>query len=126
MGFTDWLRRLTGSGRARTAPRPSAEPVPAVPRAPDEPTTFIKLDPPSTGNIAKFESMTRDWPEVTQVELITGAVDYLIRVVTPDMHAYDDFLRNKLLAQGIVSDVQSRIVLSTAKESSILPVPEGP
>ena len=33
------------------------------------------------------------------------------RIITRDMHAYDDFLRDKMLGLGLVSDVQSRIVM---------------
>lgn len=86
---------------------------------------FVKLDPPNKENMATFEALMSDAPEVTLVEMITGAVDYLIRVVTEDMHAYDSFLRNTLLARGIVSDVQSRIVLSSIKDSTILPIPDA-
>ena len=85
---------------------------------------FVKLDPPNKENMANFETLMADSPAVTLVEMITGNVDYLIRVVTEDMHAYDSFLRDTLLARGIISDVQSHIVLSTTKESTILPMPK--
>ena len=85
---------------------------------------FVKLDPPNKENMANFEALMADSPAVTLVEMITGNVDYLIRVVTEDMHAYDSFLRDTLLARGIISDVQSHIVLSTTKESTILPMPK--
>lgn len=85
----------------------------------------IKLSPPSRENIEAFEKLIMELPEVTLCEMITGGVDYLIRIVTTDMHAYDDFLRSKLLALGIVSDIQSRIVLSSIKESSKLPLGLG-
>jgi Lrp/AsnC family transcriptional regulator len=38
------------------------------------------------------------------------------------MHAYDDFLRDKMLALGLVSDVQSRIVMRTAKRTTAAPL----
>ena len=85
---------------------------------------FVKLDPPNQENMTTFEQLMAASPEVTLVEMVTGAVDYLIRVVTEDIHAYDDFLRSTLLARGIVSDVQSRIVLSSIKDSTILPMPK--
>ncbi len=41
---------------------------------------------------------------------------------TTDMHAYDTFLREKLLGSGLVSDVQSRIVINIAKRTTALPL----
>lgn len=83
---------------------------------------FIKLALPSTDNMERFERAIRSWPEVAQCERITGAADYLIKVVTSDMHAYDDFLRMRLLATGLVADVQSRIVLAAVKDERALPL----
>jgi DNA-binding Lrp family transcriptional regulator len=53
---------------------------------------------------------------------VTGAVDYMLRIITTDMHAYDDFLRDKILAVGLVSDVQSRIVIRIAKRTMAAPL----
>jgi hypothetical protein len=38
------------------------------------------------------------------------------------MHAYDDFLRDKILSLGLVSDVQSRIVIRVAKRTTAAPL----
>jgi len=85
---------------------------------------FVKLALPSRTNMEKFDRMMRLWPEVVACERITGAVDYLIKVVAEDIKAYDDFLREKLLNMDLVSDVQSRIVVSTVKDSAALPILE--
>lgn len=85
---------------------------------------FVKLALPSRTNMEKFDRMMHLWPEVVTCERITGAVDYLIKVVAEDIKSYDDFLREKLLDTDLVSDVQSRIVVSTVKESAALPILE--
>lgn len=85
---------------------------------------FVKLALPSRTNMEKFDRMMRLWPEVVTCERITGAVDYLIKVVAEDIKSYDDFLREKLLDTDLVSDVQSRIVVSTVKDSAALPIME--
>ena len=38
------------------------------------------------------------------------------------MHAYDDFLRDKLLGSALVSDVQSRIIIRVAKRTTAVPL----
>lgn len=87
--------------------------------------TFVKLALPSTDNMQEFDRMVNRWPEVVLCERITGAVDYMIKVVADDIKAYDDFLRMKLLNSQLVSDVQSRIVVATVKDTPSLPLRES-
>ncbi len=82
----------------------------------------VKLQLPSRDNLEKFEAAVTKWPEVVDCATVTGAVDYMLRVITKDMHAYDDFLRDKMLALGLVSDVQSRIVMRAAKRTTAAPL----
>jgi Lrp/AsnC family transcriptional regulator len=83
---------------------------------------FVKLGLPSQENMAAFDRLVRDWPEVIACDRITGAVDYLIKVVSRDMKTYDTFLRTKLLDGILVSDVQSHIVVAGIKDSASLPL----
>jgi DNA-binding Lrp family transcriptional regulator len=82
----------------------------------------VKLQLPSRENLERFETAIAAWPEVIECALVTGAVDYMLRVVTRDMHAYDDFLRDKILALGLVSDVQSRIIMRVPKRTTAVPL----
>ncbi len=86
---------------------------------------FVKLTVPSRENMEIFDKLVNRWPEVVTCERVTGAVDYLIKVVASDIKAYDDFLRLKLLDNTMVSDVQSRIVVSTVKDTAALPLREN-
>ena len=63
----------------------------------------VKLSLPSRENLEKFEQAVRKWPECIECMTVTGAVDYVMRIVTTDMHAYDNFLRDTILALGLVS-----------------------
>lgn len=82
----------------------------------------VKLALPSRDNLETFEKMVQDMPEVVECMTVTGAVDYMVHIVTTDMHAYDNFLRDKLLASALVSDVQSRIVVRVSKRTTALPL----
>ncbi|PHQ59530.1 MAG: AsnC family transcriptional regulator [Robiginitomaculum sp.] len=82
----------------------------------------VKLAMPNKENMEQFESAIQTMPEVVQCAVVTGAVDYMLRIITSDMHAYDRFLREKLLSFSLVSDVQSRIALRQAKDTTALPL----
>ena len=83
---------------------------------------IVKLNLPSTDNLERFEAAVGGWPEVVQCATITGREDYVLRIVTSDMHAFDKFLREKLLALGIVSDCESHIVTRGVKNVTTLPL----
>src|SRR5918996_6306891 len=85
---------------------------------------YVQLKDTSRESLEAFENAVLAWPEVVLCELMTGAADYLIKVVTTDVQGYDRFLRNKLFTIGLVTDSQSRIVVSTVKDTSTLPLPE--
>jgi Lrp/AsnC family transcriptional regulator len=87
--------------------------------------TFVKLGVPSRQNMETFDRLVNRWPEVLVCERVTGAVDYLIKVMAADIQAYDHFLRHKLLDNDLVTDVQSRIVVATVKDTPALPLREA-
>jgi Lrp/AsnC family transcriptional regulator len=82
----------------------------------------VKLQLPTRENLERFEAAVLRWPEVVDCATVTGATDYMLRIITTDMHAYDDFLRDKILSLGLVSDVQSRIVIRIAKRTTAAPL----
>ena len=82
----------------------------------------VKLALPTRENLEIFERAVGDLPEVVDCATVTGAVDYVLRVITSDMRAYDEFLRAKILGTGLVSDVQSRIVIRNIKSTTALPL----
>jgi len=82
----------------------------------------VKLSLPTKDNLETFEKSVQRWPEVVQCATVTGAADYELRIVTRDMHAFDDFLRDKLLSLGLVSNIESRIVVRSVKSATTLPL----
>ncbi|HEY3814920.1 MAG TPA: Lrp/AsnC family transcriptional regulator [Caulobacteraceae bacterium] len=82
----------------------------------------IKLGQPTRDNLDAFEQAVSQWPEVVQCANITGREDYVMRVVATDIHAFDHFLRDKLLALGLVQDVESHIVIRGVKNSTAVPL----
>ncbi len=48
-----------------------------------------------------FAQQVLDWPQVMECYLMTGDFDYLIRVVTPDLFAYQEFLDQLTQVSGV-------------------------
>jgi Lrp/AsnC family transcriptional regulator len=83
---------------------------------------IVKLSLPTRDNLMIFEQAVEQWPEVVQCATITGREDYVLRIITTDMHAFDQFLRDKLLTLGIVSNCESHIVTRGVKNVTTLPL----
>ena len=82
----------------------------------------VKLSLPTKDNLETFEAAVRGWPEVVQCATVTGGEDYVLRIITRDMHAFDDFLRDKILGLGLVSNIESRIVIRSVKNTTAAPL----
>ncbi len=82
----------------------------------------VKLSLPTKDNLDLFETAVKGWPEVIQCATVTGGEDYVLRIVTRDIHDFDNFLREKLLSSGLVSNCQSRIVVRGVKDSTAMPL----
>jgi DNA-binding Lrp family transcriptional regulator len=82
----------------------------------------VKLSLPTKDNLDTFEQSVKRWPEVVQCATVTGAADYELRIVTRDMHTFDDFLRDKILSLGLVSNIESRIVIRSVKNATTVPL----
>ncbi|MDA0333428.1 MAG: Lrp/AsnC ligand binding domain-containing protein, partial [Proteobacteria bacterium] len=71
----------------------------------------------------EFATMVSDMPEVVEFYRMSGEVDYLLRVVVPDMASYDKFYR-KLIANVQLTDVSSSFAMEEIKYTTALPLPE--
>ncbi len=82
----------------------------------------VKLSLPTKQNLETFEQAVLRWAEVVQCATVTGAADYELRIVTRDMHAFDDFLRDRILSLGLVSNIESKIVVRAVKNTTAVPL----
>jgi Lrp/AsnC family transcriptional regulator len=86
-------------------------------------TVFVTL---KTGNHSeawfdRFVRAVRDIPEVTEIHRMSGDVDYLMRIVVPDIDAYD-VVYKRLIAAVEFQDVSASFALETIKYTTALPL----
>jgi Lrp/AsnC family transcriptional regulator len=71
--------------------------------------------------LERFAAVVREMPEVVEFYRMSGAVDYLLRVVVPDIEAYDRFYK-RLIARIELSDVSSSFAMEQIKYTTALPL----
>ena len=81
----------------------------------------IKTDQHSTAWLEKFHAAVHDFPEVVEFYRMSGEVDYLMRVVVPDIAAYDAFYK-RLIARIEISKVSSAFAMEQIKYTTELPL----
>ncbi|MEP9371236.1 Lrp/AsnC family transcriptional regulator [Mesorhizobium sp. KR1-2] len=73
-------------------------------------------------NAQRFADLLARLPEVQEAHALTGEMDYILKVVTPDLRSLADFVNGVLLPHESVQHVKTAIVLQTLKETSALPL----
>jgi Lrp/AsnC family transcriptional regulator, leucine-responsive regulatory protein len=82
----------------------------------------IKLERQREQALDHFSKTIARWPEVLECYLMTGARDYWLRVVVPDLAAYERFLKQKLTKLDGVASIESSFALEQVKYTNVLPI----
>ena len=81
----------------------------------------IKTDTHSLAWLETFHKAVVDFPEVVEFYRMSGDVDYLLRVVVPDIGAYDVFYK-KLISRVEIAKVSSAFAMERIKYTTALPL----
>jgi Lrp/AsnC family transcriptional regulator len=81
----------------------------------------VKTDHHSLQWLEKFAEAVAEMPEVIEFYRMSGEIDYLLRVVVPDIEAYDAFYK-RLIARIELSDVSSSFAMEQIKYTTALPL----
>jgi len=69
-----------------------------------------------------FQRSVIQFPEVMECYHITGNYDFMLKIIIPDMTAYNLFLRQKIATLDNVGNVHSSLVISQAKAEISMPI----
>jgi Lrp/AsnC family transcriptional regulator, leucine-responsive regulatory protein len=82
----------------------------------------IKLESQREEALDRFAKAIARWPEVLECYLMTGSRDYWMRVVVPDLDAYERFVKQKLTRVEGIASIESSFALEQVKYTNVLPV----
>ena len=83
----------------------------------------IKTDQHNSDWLTEFADQISKYTEVVEFYRMSGEVDYLLRVVVPDIAAYDRFYK-KLISEVKLTDVSSSFAMEQIKYTTALPLDE--
>ena len=82
----------------------------------------VRLEKQVERALEVFESAVRRRPEVMECYLMTGEADYLLRVVVPDLDAYQRFLMDHITRIPGVASIRSSFALRQVQYRTAMPL----
>ena len=82
----------------------------------------VKLETTGRNALAEFEAAIRDRAEVLECYTLTGEWDFLLKIVTKNVKAYEAFYLDYLSRIPSVRSINSSVAVTVIKESTALPL----
>ena len=75
------------------------------------------------GNIDVFLEEINKIDEVIECHHVTGTGDFILKVIAADIASYQKLMLERVSDITVVDNLQSMIILSTFKDSKVMPIP---
>ncbi|HUR89154.1 MAG TPA: Lrp/AsnC family transcriptional regulator [Ramlibacter sp.] len=86
----------------------------------------INLTRHNEDDVRRFEREVASCPQIVSCYATTGQADYVIKVLVPDIKAYEGFLHEVMFKLPGVTHVRSSVVLKEIKSEARLPFAQQP
>ncbi|HEY5692758.1 MAG TPA: Lrp/AsnC family transcriptional regulator [Cyclobacteriaceae bacterium] len=84
---------------------------------------MVSLKGHNKENIHKFIEAVQEIEEVIECHHITGQADFILKVISSDISSYQTLMLEKVSNIDVVDNMQSMVILSTFKDSKVVPIP---
>ncbi len=84
----------------------------------------ITLKEQSKKGLIDFEKSVSKIPEIMEVISLSGIYDYMLKIATTDIEAYNNFVMNKLANIPNIGQYHSNIVMSIVKDETAFLISE--
>ncbi|WP_425082014.1 Lrp/AsnC family transcriptional regulator [Ruegeria arenilitoris] len=81
----------------------------------------IRLERHNETDVQNFEKRVRMIDEVLECHVLTGAMDYQLRVLVSDLEAYEEFIRHRIHPIGGIASIDTSFVYGTVKKTAVFP-----
>jgi DNA-binding Lrp family transcriptional regulator len=83
---------------------------------------FVGLNSQADADLKKFEEQVRQWPTVRECHMLSGEVDFILKVVAKDLSSFQNFITDTLTAAKNVASVKSSLVIHPTKREPGVPL----
>lgn len=82
----------------------------------------VKVTSNDQASLAAFSAAMREFPEVMECHVILGVFDFLLRVVTKDLEAYEKFYFESLSRVPNIREVNTFVAAVEVKSTTAFPI----
>lgn len=83
---------------------------------------LVTLSTQAKSELLEFEAAVGAVPEVREVYLLAGEIDYILKIVAPNWDSYQEIHTNSLTTAPFVISVKSSLCIRTGKDEPGVPI----
>ena len=83
---------------------------------------MVSLKSQAEDALRAFEAAMRELPEVREVHMLNGEIDFMLKIVSRDLQSFQEFLTSKLTAAPNVASVKTSLTIRTSKLAPGVPL----
>jgi DNA-binding Lrp family transcriptional regulator len=83
---------------------------------------MVSLKSQAEDALRQFEDHMRELPEVRECHMLNGEIDFILKIVSRDLQAFQEFLTSKLTPAPNVASVKTSLTIRTAKALPGVPI----
>jgi len=85
---------------------------------------MVSLKSQADTDLRAFEQLVVEIPEVRECHMLNGEIDFILKIVAPDLQSFQTILTTKLTTAPNVEHVKTSLTIRTSKALPGVPVPE--
>ncbi|WP_133365511.1 Lrp/AsnC family transcriptional regulator [Qipengyuania sediminis] len=83
---------------------------------------MVSLKSQAEDALRAFEAAMHELPEVREVHMLNGEIDFILKIVSRDLQSFQEFLTSKLTAAPNVASVKTSLTIRTSKHAPGVPL----
>ena len=83
---------------------------------------MVSLRSQAEGDLREFEAAMAHLPEVREVHMLNGEIDFILKIVSEDLQRFQEFLTSKLTPAPNVASVKTSLTIRTSKNLPGVPL----
>ena len=83
---------------------------------------FVRLSANSDKLATQFEQTVASLDQVLECSVVTGAYDYLLKIIAEDLEDYEGFVKKSLGRIDDIATIESTVVLKQTFSRNVLPI----
>ena len=83
---------------------------------------MVSLKSQAESALREFEAAMQHLPEVREVHMLNGEIDFILKIVSRDLQSFQEFLTSKLTPAPNVASVKTSLTIRTSKYTPGVPL----